>query len=47
MTQSLMTGVIYYSSMGSDSSEPKAKEAKKEIRAVEQYVREAGASWQQ
>ena len=27
MTQSLMTGVIYYSSMGSDSSGPEAKEA--------------------
>ena len=27
MTQSLMTGVIYYSSMESDSSEPEEKEA--------------------
>ena len=27
MTQSLMTGVIYYSSMESDSSKPEAKEA--------------------
>ena len=27
MTQSLMTGVIHYSSMGSDSSGPEAKEA--------------------
>ena len=27
MTQSLMTGVIYYSSMGSDSSGPEEKEA--------------------
>ena len=26
VTQSLMTGVIYYSSMGSDSSGPEAKE---------------------
>ena len=26
MTQSLMTGVMYYSSMGSDSSGPEAKE---------------------
>ena len=27
VTQSLMTGVIYHSSMGSDSSGPEAKEA--------------------
>ena len=38
-----MTGVIYYSSTGSDSSEPEAKEAKRN-RAVGQYVREAGGS---
>ena len=35
-----MTGVIHYSSMGSDSSEPEAKEASsnKKNHAVGQYV---------
>ena len=51
MTQSLMTGVIYYLSMGSDSSEPEVKEAssnkKKFVHAIGQYVREASASWRQ
>ena len=43
MTQSLMTDVIYYSSMESDSSKPEAKEAKRN-RAIGQYVRKAWGS---
>ena len=50
MTQSLMTGVIYHSSMGSDSSEPEAKEVssnKKKFVPLHSMFREAGTSWQQ
>ena len=41
-----MTGVIYYSSMESDSSKPEKKKQVqiKRNRAVGQYVREAGGS---